>query len=298
MTARLGSSGFSKARLSTALIAVAVLGAGCVGAGSGSTASGALGASGDPSDTASTSGFYLRTFQTQALGPQYTFGWLPTSTISDGQYIDGMVAIPAIYPGPLYVGLSVRPISSVAIQAIIAEARRDGLLGSKTDFTGAPVPGSVSLHVELTVDGVTRDLTGPALSQPAPTSAEPGSTAAFELFWSKVTSIGTWLAPELGSSKPYVPTSLAVQVTPPTEVSGGPIAPTETPWPLAATFATFGKIHGGADTRCGTVTGPDLAKLLPVVQASNQLTRFVDSTGAKASIQVAALVPGDAGPCA
>jgi hypothetical protein len=46
------------------------------------------------------------------------------------------------------------------------------------------------------------------------------------------------------------------------------------------------------------VTGTDLAKLLPVVQASNQLTRFADATGAKASIQVVALVPSDAGPCA
>jgi len=196
--------------------------------------------------------------------------------------------------------MSAQPISPAAVQAIIAEARRDGMLGSKTDFTGEPMPGSVLLHVELTVDGVTHDLTGPGLSQPVPTSAEPGSTDAFELFWSKVTSIGTWLAPELGTSHPYIPTSLAVLVTPPTDVSGGiaPIAPTETPWPLTGTFATFGKTFGGVDSRCGTVTGTDLAKLLPVIQASNQLTRFVDSAGAKASIQVTVLVPGDAGPCA
>jgi hypothetical protein len=46
------------------------------------------------------------------------------------------------------------------------------------------------------------------------------------------------------------------------------------------------------------VTGPDLAKLLPVVQSSNALTRFVDSTGAKMSLHVRALVPGETGPCA
>jgi hypothetical protein len=118
------------------------------------------------------------------------------------------------------------------------------------------------------------------------------------MFWGKVTSIGTWLAPELGPSNPYVPTSLAVLVTPPTDVSGGGMEPTEKPWPLAGKFADFGKVFGGADFRCGTVTGTDLATLLPVVQASNQLTRFVDSAGAKASIQVVALVPGDSGPCA
>ncbi|HEX7492471.1 MAG TPA: hypothetical protein VF337_12290 [Candidatus Limnocylindrales bacterium] len=299
MSARLGSSEHSKAGLSVALIAVAALAAGCVGAGGGSSASATPGASGDPSGSGSTSGFYMRTYQTQALPPASTFGWMPTSTIADGQYINGMVAIPAVYPGPLYTGMYARPISPAGIQAIIAEAGKDGMLGSKTDFTGEPIPGSVLLHIELTIDGVTHDLSGSALSEAAPTSAEPGTTAAFEAFWSKVTSIDTWLAPELGASSPYVPTSLAVLVTPPTDVSNDlGIAPTEIPWPLTGAFATFGKVFGGADSRCATVTGQDLANLLPVVQASNQLTRFVDSSGAKASLRVVPLVPGDAGPCA
>ncbi|HEX7590942.1 MAG TPA: hypothetical protein VF375_03255 [Candidatus Limnocylindrales bacterium] len=310
MSTRLDSIGFSKARIAAVLIVLAAVVGGCVGAGAGPSGSGtsgasggpsgsgASGASGGPSDSASVSGFYLRAFQTQALAPQHTFGWFPTSTVSDGQYIDGMIAIPAIYPGPLYTGLPTRSISPAAIAAIIAEARKDGMLDAKTDFTGQSMPGSVLAHVVLTVDGMTHDLTGPLPAEAAPTSADPGTTAAFELFWSKVTSIGTWLAPELGTSQPYVPTSIAVLVTPPTDVSGGGIAPTEKPWPLAGTFATFGKPYGGADFRCSTVTGADLATLLPVVQASNQLTRFVDSSGAKASIQVVALVPGDPGPCA
>lgn len=285
----------------TGLVLAAVALAGCVGGG---------GASPTPPDTSqgprstatatgspAASGFYLRATQTQALAPQYTFGWLPNLTIAGGQYIDGMIAIPTIYPGPLYEGLSERSISAAGIDQIVAEARKDGLLGSKTDYSGQPAPGSVLTHVELQIDGVTHDLTGPLPSGDAPTSASPGTTAAYELFWSRITSLDSWLGADLGQSKPYVPTSIAVLLTPPTTASG-PMTPTETSWPLASTFATFGKPYGGADYRCATVTGTELATLLPVVQASNQLTRFVDSTGAKKSLQILVLVPVDPGPCA
>src|ERR1035437_7030927 len=130
MSTRFDSTGFSKARIAAVLVVLAAVAGGCVGAGAGPSGSGAgpsgsgtPGTSGGPSDSASVSGFYLRTFQTQALAPQHTFGWFPTSTVSDGQYIDGMIAIPAIYPGPLYTGLPTRSIIPAAIAAIIAEAR-------------------------------------------------------------------------------------------------------------------------------------------------------------------------------
>src|ERR1035437_321400 len=106
MPTRLDSIGFSKARITAVLMVLAAVVGGCVGAGAGPS-----GASGGPFGSASVGGFYLRSFQTQALEPQYTFGSLPTSTISDGQYIDGMIAIPAIYPGPVYISLSTRSIS-------------------------------------------------------------------------------------------------------------------------------------------------------------------------------------------
>jgi hypothetical protein len=243
------------------------------------------------------SGFYLRATQTQALAPQYTFGWLPNMTIADGQYINGMIAIPTIYPGPLYEGLSQRQISAAGIDQIVAEARKDGLLDAKIDFSGEPMPGSVLSHIQIRIDGVTHDLTGPLPSGVVSESASSGTTAAYELFWSRITSLESWLGGELGESKPYTPASIAVLLTPPSDAAG-PMTPTEKTWPLSSTFAAFGKAYGGVDYRCATVTGTDLATLLPVVQDSNQLTRFVDSTGAKKSLQVVALVPGDAGPCA
>jgi len=53
---------------------------------------------------------YLAGLQTLALAPQYTFGWLPIATISDGNFIDGMVAVPEIYPAPVDRPVG-RPIS-------------------------------------------------------------------------------------------------------------------------------------------------------------------------------------------
>jgi hypothetical protein len=240
-------------------------------------------------------GFYLRAWQTQALAPQNTFGWLPVVTIVDGQYINGRVAIPMIYPGPIYVGLSERPISANGIAAIVAEARTDGLLGDKSDFSVGAMPGSILAHINLTVDGVTRDLTGP-LPTDAMTTAAPGTASAFSAFWNRVGTIDTWLAAELGQSASYSPASLAVLLEPPADASVG-IAPREVPWPLTSPVAAFGQPFGGSVYRCAVVTGADLTKLLPVVQASNALTRFVDSSGAKVSLQVRVLVPGEASPC-
>lgn len=250
-----------------------------------------------PAGSSSANGFYLRAWQTQALAPQYGFGSLPIATIAGGKYINGMVAIPAIYPGPIYVGLSASPISAAGIDAIVAEARADGLLGDKTDFSGTLMPGAVTAHIELVVNGVTHDLTGSLPTDNATAAAKPGTEAAFEAFWNRISSIDTWLAADIGQSDSYSPSSVAVMVMPPADAASG-ITPQEKPWPLSGTFAKFGSPMGVAGYRCGVVSGADLGTLLPVVQASNALTRFVDSAKAKMSLQVRVLVPGESSPCA
>jgi hypothetical protein len=275
-------------------LAISILVAACTSAGATNPpgASSSPGASSPP-----VSGFYVRGWQTQALAPQDTFAWLPEATIADGKFYDGMIAIPTVYPGPLYVGLSYQPISSKGIDEIVAEARSDGLLGTKTDFLGQLMPGAPTCHVQLIVDGVTHDLTGECGSATDQNAATPGSSDAFDAFWNKLTNLSAWLGSELGDSAAYVPSSLAVLVTPPTESQAGPIAPNQKPWPLAAPFASFGSPMGSADTRCAVVSGADLATLLPAVQAANQLTRFVDSQAVEKSLQARALLPGEPDPC-
>jgi hypothetical protein len=275
-------------------LALSLLVVGCTAAGqtSLSSASSSFDASGSPAP----SGFYLRAWRSQALAPQYTFGWLPAATIADGKFYDGIVAIPAIYPGPIYTGLSFRPISSKGIDQIVAEARTDGLLGTETDFTEQPMPGSITCHVQLIVDAVTHELTGQCASAVTQGSVAPGSSGAFAAFWNKLTSLSAWLGLELGSSTVYVPSSLAVLVGPPAEAQGG-IVPNEKPWPLTTPFASFGSPMGSADSRCAVVSGAEVAQLLPAVEAGNQLTRFVDSQAMKRSLQVRVVLPGEPSPC-
>src|SRR5687768_1997164 len=59
--------------------------------------------------------FYMRAWYTQALPPEHTFSWLPVLTIKDGVAVDGNVAVPAIFPGPLVIVPNARPISTDGI---------------------------------------------------------------------------------------------------------------------------------------------------------------------------------------
>ncbi|MFI5258341.1 MAG: hypothetical protein ACHQ01_01845 [Candidatus Limnocylindrales bacterium] len=291
-------SAVSFARLIAAAGAVVLLAAGCVGSAATYVHSGpSIAPTTSPSGSSSATSFYLRASRTQALAPQYTFGWLPNVTIADGQFVDGMVAIPMIYPGPLYIGLSTRTISAHGIDEIVAEARADGLLGSTTDFSTGAMPGSITAHIELRVDGITYDLTGPMPSDATQTSNAPGTAAAFGAFWNRIGNLDGWIGSELGQNTPYVPVNLAVMVTPPGDATAG-INPNEAQWPLSVTLATFGAPMSVTPYRCGVVSGADLNTLLPVVQSANALTRFVDAKGAKMSLQVRVLVPGEPSPCA
>ena len=300
MTASTRHSTSSRFGRVASLLVIATAFAGCVGSGGAASPSGSAAPNGQPSSVpsaaGSTTGFYLRAWQTAALAPQATFAWLAPVTISDGQFIDGNIAIPAIYPGPIYVGPQVRPISDAGIAAIIAEARADGVLGGKSDFSGAIVPGSMTTHVEIRVDGVAYELTGSAPDGVSAATVTPGTPTAYGRFWNQITSINGWLSADLGLGRAYIPTSLGVLVTPPTDAAAG-IAPVEKPWPLKSALSTFGKEFAGAINRCGVVDGADAATLLSVVAASNQLTRFKDAAGTIASLQVRAILPGETGPC-
>jgi len=123
------------------------------------------------------------------------------------------------------------------------------------------------------------------VSLPDGVSAAPGTAAAFETFWQKVTDASGWLDNELGAATSYEPTRLAVLTIPPVEASAG-ITPNETAWPLSTPFASFGAVYGGTGGRCMVVSGADVTRLVPVVKQSNQLTRFVDSSGVKNSLVV------------
>jgi hypothetical protein len=280
------------ARLAAALT-VALLVAGCT-AGQASPTS-------QPSPSPSRSdpapdSFYLRAWRTQALEPQYTFGWLPVATVAGGSFINGQVAVPAIYPGPLWIGPSASPISEEGIATIVAEAARLGMLGETSDFTADMAPGSVVGHILIVVNGRSYELAGdPEKLLRCRCIPDPGTAPAFAVFWQQVSDMGEWLADYLGPSQPYQPERLAVLVTPPVEGESG-IVPGRMDWPLATPFAGFGSDFGGG-LRCGVVAGTDLELLVPVLKQANQLTGFEDAEGAVRSVQARVLVLNEPSPC-
>ena len=129
-----------------------------------------------------------------------------------------------------------------------------------------------------------------------PCQVDPGSPEAFAAYWWLLQNTSAWLGPHLGPSAQYRPERLAVLVLPPVAENSG-VPANEVSWPLAD-FAGFGvALPGGQDTTCATVAGADLDALLPVLLNANQMTVFVDSTGARQSLNARALVPLEPSPC-
>jgi hypothetical protein len=222
-------------------------------------------------------------------------------TVSDGVLIDNNVAIPMIFPGPLLILPNASPITADGEKAIVDQARELGLLDGPTDFTGGSVmPGGVTGNLLLTADGTTYKLIGNpdklAMCNDKPCPVDPGTAEAFAAFWWLLQNTSSWLGGSLGPSAQYQPERLAVLVVPPAAANGG-ITTNEVDWPLAD-FAAFGvPLPGAQGMSCATVFGDDLADLLPVLMNANQMTVFVDGTGAKQSLNVRPLVPQEPSPC-
>lgn len=247
-------------------------------------------------------GFYLRAWYTQALPPPSTFAWLPTLTIAEGIAIDGNVAVPAIYPGPLLIVPNARQISDAGIAAIVDEARRLGLLGAVTDFTGGGVmPGGRVGQLQIVVDDVTYDLVGnpdaAVRCQGGRCAAEVGSVEAFAAFWQQLSFLDPWLGDELGPTIAYDPERLAVLFSDPAPPEPG-LGQQPATWPLDEAFAAIGvEYPGRPGSRCVTLTGEDVATALPLLRAANQLTVFLDTVDDQRSAMALVVVPGAESPC-
>jgi hypothetical protein len=258
----------------------------------------------EPSPSPSTepsAAFYLRAWYTQALPPQFTFNWLPLVTIDNGVALDGNVAIPAIFPGPLLIQPIARSITEAGTDAIAAEAERLGLLGGTTDFAdGTILPGSKTGQIQIVIDGVTHDLIGNpgeiVTCQSGECVADPGSAQAFAVFWQEILFLDGWIADELGPSGDYQPERVAVLFVAPANGEG--MQQQQVLWPLEETFDTVGvEFPGEAGSRCRTYAGDDLATLLPFLQDGNQLTIFHDLDDNQRSAVTVVVVPGAESPC-
>jgi hypothetical protein len=245
--------------------------------------------------------FYLRAWYTQALPPPSTFNWLPLATIADGVAIDGNVAIPAIFPGPLLIIPFARSITAAGTDAIAAEAERLGLLGETTDFTdGTIMPGSQTGHLQIVVDGVTHDLIGNpghiVTCQAGECVPDAGSPEAFAAFWQEILNLDGLIPSELGPTNEYEPERVAVLFVAPADGQG--IQQQQMAWPLDESFETVGVEFPGVEgARCRTYTTDDLAGVLPALVTANQLTIFHDQADSQRSAIAVVVVPGADSPC-
>jgi hypothetical protein len=241
---------------------------------------------------------------TQAIPPVNAFAVQPVAVITDaGAYVT-QGPIPEIYPGPLLPNLQGRSISEAGRAAILAEATRLGLLNGATEFTdGRMVPGGMTGHIDLTVDGQPVSLTGDPTAMivciQAPCDPPPGTAAAFADLFSKLQSPESWLGPELGPQTAFVPDAYALLLGPAPVPDAGIAPQAPSVWPLDALPGTFGRPVGDGSYRCGIATGEDAARLRPAFEAANQLTQWVatPTTSATFGITVRPVVGGE-DPCA
>lgn len=247
-------------------------------------------------------GFYLRSWSVAPVGPENSFGNVPT-VISGGQLLTAAHPVHT-NPYPLYAQPTSRTISQVGLTKILAEAQKDGLLGTVASFVcphGADDPmlaGSGTDHLVLIVSGLTHESTASCpYEQPTtgPGAPAPATWAAFEHFKTLLSDPASWLGAEVGSATAYKASQLAVLAVIQDVSLGTPDPANVVRWPLTTPFASFGIASYG--DRCAVVTGSDAATLLAVVKGADETAVFRDSGGAFAALIVRVFLPGEPDPC-
>ena len=238
------------------------------------------------------------------VAPSFTIQHVPGfSLYGDGTSISPGAQI-EIYPGPALSSLIAASITEEGVQAILQAAKGAGLF-SNTDYTDM---GSVGISdmptttFTVVADGHTYVTRVYALGElnPRPRGMSPDEFAARKALLSFSNSLAdpaSWLPKgSVGASGPFTPTSVRIFVGPYQPDQGGLTEPA-IDWPLQPGLAGFGTKSTGdmaLQLDCGTVTGGDLASLLPLVQKANQLTPWA-SGGKRYSLTFRPLLPDETG---
>jgi len=232
------------------------------------------------------------------IGPTASLAALPTVVV----YADGRIFLPAvapaIYPGSLLQGVTVRDVGAAGVAAILVAIRAAGLDkpgagdGGVTADTGATV-FAVVIDGKTTTSRFARLGGGPGM----PGGGNPGSAAALDLLDRLTDPTDTWgsgSAPETT----FVPTAFRIFVVP----GAPPVDPTVTQapleWPLATTLDAFGvpanPDRGITGLRVGIVRGAGAAALAPFLAKATVLTP-VTSAGESYTLYVRGLLPDESG---
>lgn len=236
------------------------------------------------------------------VAPGTILGRLPQIVV----YADGRVIMPGpqieIYPGPLMPALQVRTLTPEALARLVQLAKDGGLLNdAHYDFIG--IADAVTTVLTLDVDGRVHRVSAYALMEAGADGSDwandmdeatKAGRAALRSFIDALTGV-----PESDFTGPPTavePTALRLYAAPagdsPDDAipAGEPVA-----WPLGDLGKAGAPVDGGAlGFRCQVVTGEDLATVMPLLQAANQLS-VMTSGGTGWSLIVRPLLPGETG---
>ena len=229
---------------------------------------------------------------------EYNLAALPSVSI----YGDGRMIVQGpvieIYPGPALPNLQVTQLSEDAVQAILGAARDAGLMDGDASYDYMCVTDLPTTTFTVVTEGRTNVTSAYALGFDDGAGECEGvdtkARAALAQFQGEFGDLQS-LVPEgsIGAEEPYVPTEMRVFVLPYRGEAELPQQPVE--WPVAGSLETFGEpIDVLQDSRCGVVSGEDLAGLLAAAATANQLTPWT-SEGTEHSLILRPLLPDEHG---
>jgi hypothetical protein len=211
------------------------------------------------------------------VAPQTTLQQMPAfSLYGDGRVITQGAQI-EIYPGPAMPSVIVTQLTLEGVSALLRDALAAGL-GANNSYTSMNVSDMPTTTFTLVTGGITHTTSVYGLGAGAPaqamSAAEREARAVLERFSAELSNVrGSLPHGSVGADRPYTPEGLRVFVQPPPEPQDPMLHQKTLAWPLATELSALGKpVSQLPDTRCGVVTGPDLAKLLPLVRSANELT--------------------------
>jgi hypothetical protein len=208
-----------------------------------------------------------------------------------------------IYPGPALPNLQVTRLTEDGVQAILAEARDAGLLEGDASYDYPCVADVPTTTFTVNAEGATHTTSAYALGFDAGTGATGGcggmnvdteARAALNDFSTKLGDVRSWLPTgSYSDEEVYPPTELRIYTSGlrrDPELRQQPVV-----WPIETPLSAFGAPDANLpDLRCGTVTGDDLAAVLPLAEQANELTPWT-SDGERFGLVFRPLLPDEHG---
>lgn len=202
-----------------------------------------------------------------------------------------------IYPGPAMPNLLVSQLSEDAVQAILAEAERAGLLDGDASYDYPCVADAPTTTFTVTADGRTSTVTAYALGfeDGGGTCKDVDVDARAELldFSTRLGDLRNWL-PEgsVGTEESYTPTEMRVYVQ--AYRGDDALEQPEVAWPLEdQPLGSFGSPDPNiGSVTCGVVSGEALDALLPLANSANELTPWT-SDGERYGLTFRPLLPDE-----